>query len=190
LVAHRSGGPGAAGSSPAIPTLRVAQSVEHRLVMAAVEGSSPFTHPKLGYSSGQRGRTVNPLASPTVVRIHHPARKNAVALWPRGEARDCNSRHPGSTPGGASSAVQVACLRVKGSPNPCVSPGGSVDRAPHYGCGGRRFESCSGHNSGVKVRDTSLTIHSGSSWEQLGLSEKVGFDSRLPVLGRREIAVQ
>ena len=48
-------------------------------VTAEVEGSSPFRVVFLsmgGFPSGQRGQTVNLLASPSVVRIHSRPFKN------------------------------------------------------------------------------------------------------------------
>ena len=53
----------------------VAQSVEQLICNQQVGGSSPSTSSiKLNmgdFPSGQRGQTVNLLASPSVVRIHH-----------------------------------------------------------------------------------------------------------------------
>jgi hypothetical protein len=48
-----------------------AQAAQRRTVDPETAGSSPATHPMAGYSSGQRGLTVNQLAPPAKVRILH-----------------------------------------------------------------------------------------------------------------------
>ena len=63
----------------------VAQLAEQLICNQQVIGSSPiigFQYNKGGFPSGQRGQTVNLLATPSVVRIHH----HPFFLIPRGRA--------------------------------------------------------------------------------------------------------
>ena len=61
----------------------IAQSVEQLICNQQVGGSSPSTSSNklhMGdFPSGQRGQTVNLLALPSVVRIHHPPPKHLNA---------------------------------------------------------------------------------------------------------------
>ena len=66
----------------------VAQLVEQLICNQQVGGSSPSTSSisakfNMGdFPSGQRGQTVNLLAMPSVVRIHHlPPKQKSIPLW-------------------------------------------------------------------------------------------------------------
>ena len=82
----------------------LAQLGEHLPYKQRVTGSSPVGPIMDGFPSGQRGQTVNLLATPSVVRIHHhpvASSKNLIfaAGWSSPEARRAhNPKVAGSNP--------------------------------------------------------------------------------------------
>ena len=81
----------------------LAQLGEHLPYKQRVTGSSPVGPIMDGFPSGQRGQTVNLLATPSVVRIHHHPfalrKKLHIAGWSSPEARRAhNPKVAGSNP--------------------------------------------------------------------------------------------
>ena len=118
----------------------MAQLAEQLICNQQVIGSSPIIGFLDGFPSGQRGQTVNLLATLSVVRIHlHPLGKqsfpqriayfpqmciklNSIAGWSSLEARRAhNPKVVGSNPAPAILFAQIAQLVEQRTENPCVA---------------------------------------------------------------------